>query len=509
MALNPVEQKLVYLCNQWVAFRADQARRLLVWQVPENAVRMVECFLEAQKHEGEYSSGDLFVTMKEPFGYGLQYARSLKESLRGQFDASIEAIRAEGLATDWAFDPATTSDSPAGFVQALASFGSKYHQSIGHLVAVLLPLSVASERAFVEWLTRLLDSGLPERMRILIVDSIEHPRFDALLAEVDPRILRQRPAVDTLQVAQETFAQEATVGPGGVFRNLLIGLMTLLEKGSADQVKAKAVDALAFARKQQWADQEVAVRVLVAGALMKESRHAEAIRAYEAARQAAELTVKAGHPAGLKLVLQTWFGQAGAHLAARDDAKAAAAYDDAALVAQRDRDPILTIEAFRMAGFCLARAGDAHGALERGQCAVRVGEVLKSEARAMTTLPVALVDMLRVIDRDRVTRMQSAKSDLLAQFEAARNHAESNGAAAGDAPNALATIDAELGRAQDEARAHAAARLDALVAEGTQPFRDVAAQAVSLLGDDWMTGNDIALPPLFVPPETPAGGPAA
>ena len=68
-------------------------------------------------------------------------------------------------------------------------------------------------------------------------------------------------------------------------------MVTLIEKGSADQVKAKAQDALAFARTQQWADQEVAVTMLLAGAFLKEKRFDEAIQAYRSARQAALRTV--------------------------------------------------------------------------------------------------------------------------------------------------------------------------------------------------------------------------
>src|SRR4029453_4009590 len=95
------------------------------------------------------------------------------------------------------------------------------------------------------------------------------------------RISVRRPGIDAFSTAQETFAQEATVGPAGVFRNLLMGVVTLIEKGSANQVKAKATDALALARKQGWADQEVGVRVLVAAAMLKESRYPEAIRIYQ------------------------------------------------------------------------------------------------------------------------------------------------------------------------------------------------------------------------------------
>jgi hypothetical protein len=92
------------------------------------------------------------------------------------------------------------------------------------------------------------------------------------------------PKIDSLVIAQETFAQEGALGAAAVFRNFLMGLVILIEKGSADQVKTKAADALAFARKEQWVDQEVVVAILLAGALLKEKRFDEAIGAYQSVR---------------------------------------------------------------------------------------------------------------------------------------------------------------------------------------------------------------------------------
>ena len=284
MALNPVERRMALLCGDWVDFRSEASKRLLVWQVPENAIRLVQCFLEAQKHDLEYSAGDLFVVFEPPFEHSVQYSRALKGALRGQYDASREELAEQGLEADWSFEPDQEPHSPQAVIDALRSFGSKYHKTIGHLVGVLMPQGISDAGAFESWVLRAVTAGVPERLRLLVVDSIEHPRFPQLTPEQDACISVQRPAIDALSTAQETFAQEPTVGPAGVFRNLLMGVLTLVDKGSADQVIGKAGDALSFARKQGWADQEVVVGVLVAGALLKESRYPEAIAIYQAAR---------------------------------------------------------------------------------------------------------------------------------------------------------------------------------------------------------------------------------
>ena len=492
MGLNPVERRLAYLCGEWTDFRDDSSRRLLLWQVPGNGMRMVECFVEAQKHETPYTSGDLFIVFKAPFVHGMQYARALKEELAGQYNASRDDLSRQGLSADWPFDPAGTPDSAPGFGGALASLQNRYRQAIPHVAAVLLPPSITSAASFVEWVRRLLASGLPEPVRVLLPDSQDHSRFDALAAH--PLVSARPVRIDATGAARETFAQEPNTGDAGLFRNLLMNVVAMVEKGTADQTVAVAGDALMFARRRRWLDQEVVVRMLVAGAFLKESRHAEAVSEYSAARQAATQAADSGHPAGLKLVLQTWFGEAGTHFAAGNPTAAARCYDEAAVVAGRAADPVLRIEALRMGAFCMARACNAAGAIERGNAALDTGSPLPPEQRATTTLPVAVVDQLRVHDPGRVERMQEAKSRLHADIEAARQGAEQ----AQPAPGGLEKVERQLEFRVERAREQCAETLAELASRAAAPFRDLVARANQLMGADWMVDNDIALPAAVV-----------
>ena len=190
MALNPVERRLLYLCERWSRFTADPSKRLLVWQVQDNATRIVECFFEVQKHETDYSTRDLFIVFDVPFENSVQYSRALKEALAGQYEASREDLEQQGIAADWTFAPGILPHSAGGFVESLRSFGSRHHTSIDYLVAVLAPTHVAPEShdAFSDWLARALQGGVPQRLRLAVVDSLRTPRLAKLLASNHPLV---------------------------------------------------------------------------------------------------------------------------------------------------------------------------------------------------------------------------------------------------------------------------------------------------------------------------------
>jgi hypothetical protein len=489
MALNPVERRLLYLCNHWSAFTADESKRLLLWQVHDNAARMLQCFFEIQKHQTDYTTGDLFIVFDTPFENSIQYSRALKQSLAGQYDASNDDLWMERIIPNWAFEPGRMPHSATGVVDSLRSLGSHHHKAIGHLVAVLMPTAVHPEAhdAFSDWLARALSAGLPPRLRLAVVDSIEDPRLGKLARAGHPLVQVHAPDIDALETAQETFAQEPAVGPAGVFRNLLMGLATLADRAPADQVRSKAVDAAAFARKQGWADQEVVIAVLLSGALLKEKRFGEALQVNTHAREVAQQVAAAGHPAGKKLVLQTWFGEAGTHLAAGDPAQAAAAYMKAAVVAESVPDLLLTTEALRMEAFCRARAGDSAGAIVKGQAAMKFGALMKPDARPMSTLPIAALDLLRVLDPQRVSRMEDLKNrvsarelDALRALE--RRAAELEGESE---PRPFDHTEGEYIRTLALARYEGDKELQQMVSDAEPRFAAAFANGQGLLGPQW------------------------
>lgn len=502
MALNPVERRLVDLCHHWEAFRQDPSKRLLIWQAPDNAVRMLQCFFEAQKHETEYSAGGLFIVFDTPFEHSIQYSRELKTSLADRYDASRAVLlNRQGVSPQWLFDPQHVQDSALGVLQSLRSLADAHHQDIGHLVAVLMPSRMGNLDGFIGWVQRIVSANIPEHLRVVLIDSTECPRLTALIASGHPQIAVETLHIDALTTAQETFAQEGAVGPAAVFRNYLMGMVTLIEKGSADQVKAKSNDALLFARKQGWADQEVAVAMLLAASFLKEKRFEDAVQEYRGARDAARKTVEANHPAGKNLVMQTWFGEAGVQVAAGKFQAAADCYDQAATVAQEIPNLILAIEAYRMGIFCHGRIGQSTPALERADALLTLADQLEPDKRTMTTLPFAGMDILRAVELKRAKLVEDVKHRMDAQQKRVLGQAEQQSAALSERADAhqVQDIERNLEKGLREAEVIARQEFNALVAKSSERFQQYVASIQRLLGPEWPLTGTVAITPLLEP----------
>lgn len=494
--LNPVEQRLLLLCDHWQTFSSKESKRLLVWQVPANAMRMLSCFFETQKQDTEYSTGDVFIVFDTPFENSIQYSKALKEALKGQYDASTEELKQQGIKPDWQFKPEQFPDTAIGFIASLVSFVTRHTEITGKVVATLLPQNIANEKAFNDWLLSALNLNIPKNLRLMVTDSTEHSQLSELLKKEHSFVYLDSPKIDMLTIAQETFAQEGGVGPAAVFRNFLMGLVALVEKGSISQVKTKATDALAFAQKQKWPDQEVVVTMLFAGALLKEKLFSDAIREYKYSRKMVKQCEIADHPAALDLKMQTWFGEAGAHLAEGNDVLAAECYDQAAIVAQQIPNFILAIEAHRMSGFCYARAKQNNNAIERGSLALKAGEQLEPSDRMMTTMPLAAVDILRVVEPDRVKKLEEIKHRQDEDQEKARTVAEQRAASlkGKNDPKLFTAIEDDLESDYNNAQHTAALKLEVVVADSGELFRQYFTRGKNLLGEQWPLDSAIALP---------------
>jgi hypothetical protein len=118
---------------------------------------------------------------------------------------------------------------------------------------------------------------------------------------------------------------------------------------------------------------------------------------------------------------------------------------------------------------------------------MRVGSRLKPDARGMTTLPIAALDLVRVLDPSRVGLMDDVKNrvrarELVALRALERRAVELEGT---NDPEPFEAAEAEYVR-QCEAAAHDAGdELQAIATGGDPRFAEAFASARGLLGPQW------------------------
>lgn len=495
-AKNPVERCMDDLRAQWLEASTGSDTRLFVWRTSANAQRMLTAFFELQQQPGEWNTPDLFLRFTPAFETSYGYSRTLKDTLLMGYAEGRDNLRQQGVAHDWDGAFETRPDTATGFLGLLDSFAAHHGEHLRYAVAVLDPTRIAADDALEIWLEQALAAPVPPRIRLMLTDSITNPRwyklaerYPALTQIIDSRL-------DMHDIARATAAQSSSGDSSTAYRQMLTDVMTLLERGSAAQTEARAERALRLAERQSWPDQQVALHLMVAGAYLKEQQFEPAIRRYRLAREAAIRAQEAEHPAAQELLLQTWFGEAGAWFTAKQLPHAAQAYVEGAHVAQQIPNTLFAIEGFRMAGYCFARAKQNEPAREHYLLGLAEARALAPAERELTTFPLLLQDLLRLQDPKRVERIERCAEEYKKAVTEARQQVECDARALGEAPTRidLERIDAAMLDRCETAFAYCGETRETLIGGGDVFFRKLIAVGRDMLHPAWNGLPDVKHP---------------
>jgi hypothetical protein len=393
---NPVEQRLEKLAHEWNRLAREESVGLVRWLVPSDGIKLLEVFFELQRQGWEQASPDLFLNFDLPFRTAERYGFDLGRMLVRLYDANRESLTKEGVLCNWQPPPNRFQTGTELFLAYLDSFRRHHVVYFDYLVPVLMPSALSDFPAYGAWLEEVLILGVPKKVRLCIVDTIDAPRFAALGVKFPGAVRDLETEINMDAVVREIVAQAGGKGPGAAFRRLFIDLTGLVATFDPDKLKKKATAALVIARKENWFDQQVVVYMVGAAAYFKAKRTQDAIACYRAARTAAESACKQDHPAGRKLVTQALFGEAAVLFADERFAEAAEVYDKAAEWARSIPDPVLTIDGLRMSAYCAERLGTTAEAWARGWRVLDEGQNVKPEQRKFTTLLFAAEGLMRL-----------------------------------------------------------------------------------------------------------------
>lgn len=397
-ARNPTEQLMAQLELQWLEASEDPAARLFIWRVKANAESLIQAFIALQQQPpGDYSAPDLFISFIVPFDTGYGYSRALADEL-------IECYEASEGAQAWDFEARLPCHSAGQWQALLGDFGRQHREQLRYVVAVLTPESVSCQKALLRWLTHSVERIAPEA-RLMLVDTLEQPTWQPLQQAFPRRVRLLTPDIDGMALMQQTASQHSDRdGDRLRCRQFTADALLLLERGTPQQVEARAGKALDIARRKGWLEQQVVLHNIIGGGWLKGNTPARAVEAYRQAQGAAR---GLDNPQlGATLQMQSAFGEGGAWLSACEYRQAADAYRTAAKLARQADNRTLEIEGWRMAGRCQVLGEEAIPGMDDYARAIQAARPLAAGERAQTTLPLALQDLLHLHDRRRARALE-------------------------------------------------------------------------------------------------------
>ncbi|CAG9255735.1 hypothetical protein [Paraburkholderia caribensis] len=382
---NPVERRLMAAHEDWLRFAKDQHARLLYWRTDAADLELVKAYFQSQE---ELSCA--VIRLVSPFEGAAQYADAVAQELVRFYENRREGSAARGVTADWT-PPLRGSQTSTQYLLMLTGSLIAHHPDIfPGVVLILAPGIVSKNREFERWLDLLLDDMSQQawgsdRIRIVQYGAATDPL--AWLQGRQPdrvRVIHGR--YQMRSVSRELVAQSGERGPSGQFRRLFVELSEALAHDDPKRLESLRRAALEVTAGQKWPDQSAVVHLLAGAAYLKWQSHDEALAAYEEATQRGQQALEQGHAAGNKLIVNGLFGEASVHLIRGRYMDAVRCYDVAASHAAAERDGILAVEARRMQGWCLEKAGRHEQALDAGFTALDAGHWIEPALRANSNL---------------------------------------------------------------------------------------------------------------------------
>lgn len=394
---NAIERRLDQLGEEWNAF-AESPAVLLRWTYAADDAQMVDGFIEMQQ-DGAGEIPDFFIRLDLPFQDPERHGFVLREAIEQRYAEARDGLAHAGHPAEWAAPALVPGESDlSALIRCCASFQAYHARIMLKLALVLAPEPAPDAAAWQRWLYSLVRAPVPPAVRFLVLERAEAPRLDPLCQAEPERILTQRLELDMAGARDELARDAAGDDPGSHFRVHLVALTGAAGRGDLAGAHQAARQALDIANRENWPAMQVAVHVALGSAYLGGGHTEHALAACRAAQQSALAAEQAGDPAGARLRVQAGLAEGAALVSAGRFAEAAPVYRQAAPLAASGGDPLMTLEAWRMAGYCHEAAGDPRSAWECGAAALEAGQGLEPSARQASTLPWAGQMMLRLAD---------------------------------------------------------------------------------------------------------------
>jgi len=395
-ARNAIARRLDVLHDQWVEFSLLPDARILRWLIRPDEYRVLEAFLQQESDDVAGELPDLFLRFAEPFQDVDSYGAALLHGLEEQYAVAREELEAEGLEAGWQVEAQPSgTHSLTAFIAAARSLQSHYADELDQLVLVLTPASISDELQWQRWLLA-ATRGLPTGIRFVVVADPDAPALEFLVAEAGPILHTTSASLDMPAALVELARSGGTSSPGGQFRVQFAAMSQALGKGDHAAAEKTGGAALAIAQENDWTHLVGAVHFALASGLLSAGKPAEAVGRYQQVAAAGIRLEQQGDVIGTKLRMQATFATGAAYVSAAAWPEGAQVYESAVPLATAAGEPLMVVDAWRMAGYCHEQSHDVARAWEAGQQALRAGDAIPADQRPHSMLPFAGQALLRI-----------------------------------------------------------------------------------------------------------------
>lgn len=491
--ISPVERRIEILKRTWLE-RSSESSRIVLWEVDDDARNLVHAFTEVQQHDTHFSTPDLFIKFKATFDTQFGYSRAIRNELLENYRNSLDELVEHQVDANWACPLPAACDSAAGVLACLGSFAQYYHERFRYFVAVISSDTITRHTPLLDWVRQMLELEWPPNLRVMLMHGRSQPMWRPLVEACPQWVQVLTPDLQQRELLSEIANRSTEDNTAFLYRRYMTDCFTLLQHGTPQQVAERGQRALELAQQKGWAEQQVVVHSMIAGAWLKAGSVPHAVREYQQAYERAALisTPNLKHT----LITQSLFGEAGAWFSGSQLRHAASTYARAAEQATQIPHPVYAIEGYRMAGFCHQQDAASTLAATFYVKAVSTGAKLPAAERKFTTLGFALQGLLALQDKSRAAALEHKAQEYLQQLEKIQLDAEKKVRALGPYPrnDAVLQIEQHMENQMEQAFLDCCRQREALIRQASIPFQKVIFAGRELLNPRWSGVPDIAHP---------------
>lgn len=368
------------------------------------------------------SNRDIPIIFESVYHDNVQYTCALLDELKENIDlwnnSNKDAVTIEVKNIDWS--PDFTLHSKNGntaypFIENMNRFATHLQLDENIFLVAILKVSFIIPQEFCRWLEDAIKAGMNEKFKILIDDSTDHPFFQKIVSKYPDNIVTLQPELDMDTAMQQVASMGNPNDPAVPYRQSFVKMMQAIEKrkeGDAEKHANVCIDIATenIKKNAYWIGQIVAVYAALANDQVGYKNFKKAIsystKGVEAAEQSQQLiTDEFIHR---KLRAQAIMLRASLYAADKEWFKAIEDFRVAAEHYVYTNDTILSMEAYRMMGYCNNKSGNTDEACKSLVDALNISCDIPVHIVKFTTF-AGIIDLLLKINNSKyISNMEIA-----------------------------------------------------------------------------------------------------